>query len=58
MEYARKNTGRIEIHGDIDGIAVLNSLWRVYRWAVQEGDEVRGGSFYTDRESENDAMNA
>ena len=44
MEYARKNTGRLEIHAPIDGIVVLNSIWKGGQFGeVQEGDEVRAG---------------
>jgi HlyD family secretion protein len=44
MEYARKNTARLEIHAPIDGIVVLNSIWKGgQRGEVQEGDEVRAG---------------
>ncbi len=44
MEYARKNTGRLEIHAPIDGIVVLNTIWKGGQMGeVQEGDEVRAG---------------
>jgi HlyD family secretion protein len=44
MEYARKNTARLEIHAPIDGIVVLNSIWKGGQMGeVQEGDEVRAG---------------
>ncbi|HVH85948.1 MAG TPA: efflux RND transporter periplasmic adaptor subunit [Terriglobales bacterium] len=44
MEYARKNTGRLEIHTPIDGIVVLNSIWKGGQMGeVEEGDEVRAG---------------
>lgn len=44
MEYARKNTGKLEIHAPIDGIVVLNSIWKGGQFGeVQEGDEVRAG---------------
>jgi multidrug resistance efflux pump len=44
MDYARKNTGRLEIHSPIDGIVVLNSIWKGGQMGeVQEGDEVRAG---------------
>ena len=44
MEYARKNTGRLAIHAPIDGIVVLNSIWKGGQMGeVQEGDEVRAG---------------
>lgn len=44
MEYAQKNTARLEIHAPIDGIVVLNSVWKGGQMGeVQEGDEVRAG---------------
>lgn len=44
MEYARKNTARLEIHAPLDGIVVLNSIWKGGQMGeVQEGDEVRAG---------------
>ena len=44
MQYARKNTGRLEIHAPIDGVVVLNSIWKGGQFGeVQEGDEVRAG---------------
>jgi multidrug resistance efflux pump len=44
MEYARKNTARLEIHAPIDGIVVLNTIWKGGQMGeVQEGDEVRAG---------------
>jgi multidrug efflux pump subunit AcrA (membrane-fusion protein) len=44
MEYARKNTARLEIHAPIDGIVVLNSIWKATQMGeVEEGDEVRAG---------------
>ena len=44
MEYARKNTTRLEIRAPIDGIVVLNSIWKGGQMGeVQEGDEVRAG---------------
>jgi len=44
MDYARKNTTRLEIHAPIDGIVVLNSIWKGGQMGeVQEGDEVRAG---------------
>lgn len=44
MEYARKNTGRLEIRAPIDGIVVLNSIWKGGQFGEsQEGDEVRAG---------------
>jgi multidrug efflux pump subunit AcrA (membrane-fusion protein) len=44
MDYARKNTGRLEIRAPIDGVVVLNSIWKGGQFGeVQEGDEVRAG---------------
>ncbi len=44
MEYARKNTSRLEIHAPIGGIVVLNTIWKGGQMGeVQEGDEVRAG---------------
>jgi multidrug efflux pump subunit AcrA (membrane-fusion protein) len=44
MEYARKNTGRLEIHAPIDGVVVLTSMWKGGQFGeAQEGDEVRAG---------------
>jgi multidrug efflux pump subunit AcrA (membrane-fusion protein) len=44
MDYARKNTGRLGIRAPIDGVVVLNSIWKGGQFGeVQEGDEVRAG---------------
>ena len=44
MEYAQKNTERLEIHSPIDGIVVLNTIFKNSGMGeVQEGDEVRPG---------------
>jgi HlyD family secretion protein len=44
MEYARKNTARLEIHAPIDGIVVLSTIWKGGQFGeAQEGDEVRPG---------------
>jgi len=44
MAYAQKNTERLAIHSPIDGIVVLNSIWKGGQMGeVQEGDEVRPG---------------
>ena len=41
MEYARKNTGRLEIHAPIDGVVVLTSMWKGGQFGeAQEGDEI------------------
>ena len=44
MEYAQKNTARLAISSPIDGIVVLNTIWKGGQMGeVQEGDEVRPG---------------
>lgn len=44
MEYAQKNMKRLQIHSPIDGIVVLNSIFKNAGIdEVQEGDEVRPG---------------
>lgn len=44
MEYSRKNTGRLEIHAPIDGVVVLNTIWKGGQFGeVEAGDEVRAG---------------
>lgn len=44
MEYAQKNTERLAIVSPIDGIVVLNTIWKGGQMGeVQEGDEVRPG---------------
>ena len=44
MEYAQKNTERLAIQSPIDGIVVLNTIWKGGQMGeVQEGDEVRPG---------------
>jgi HlyD family secretion protein len=44
MNYAQKNTERLAILSPIDGIVVLNSIWKGGQMGeVQEGDEVRPG---------------
>lgn len=44
MEYAEKNTEKLSIKAPIDGIVVLNSIWKGGQMGeVQEGDEVRAG---------------
>jgi HlyD family secretion protein len=43
-EYAKKNTERLAIVSPIDGIVVLNTIWKGGQMGeVQEGDEVRPG---------------
>ena len=44
MEHARANAELMEIRSPIDGVAVLNSIFKQSRMAeVQEGDQVRAG---------------
>jgi HlyD family secretion protein len=44
MDYAQKNTERLAIKAPIDGIVVLNTIWKGGQMGeVQEGDEVRPG---------------
>jgi HlyD family secretion protein len=45
MRYARKNTERLSIRSPIDGVVVLNSIWKGGQMGeTQEGDEVRPGN--------------
>jgi multidrug efflux pump subunit AcrA (membrane-fusion protein) len=45
MRYARKNTQRFSIRSPIDGVVVLNSVWKGGQMGeTQEGDEVRPGN--------------
>jgi HlyD family secretion protein len=44
MEYAQTNTEKLSIKSPIDGIVVLNTIWKGGQMGeVQEGDEVRAG---------------
>ena len=44
MRHAQENADKMTIHAPIDGLVVLNSIWKGGRMAeVQEGDEVRPG---------------
>jgi len=44
MQYAEKNTDKLAIHSPMDGIVVLNTVWKGSQMGeVQEGDEVRAG---------------
>jgi HlyD family secretion protein len=44
MEFAKRNTSRLEIHAPMDGIVVLTTIWKGGQMGeVQEGDEVRAG---------------
>jgi len=44
MEHAQKNAELMIVHAPIDGIAVLNTIWKQGKMGeVQEGDQVRPG---------------
>jgi HlyD family secretion protein len=44
MRWAQGNTAKMVIHSPVDGIAVINSMWKAGSLSdVQEGDEVRPG---------------
>lgn len=44
MEHARANTDLMEIKSPIDGVVVLNTIWKQGKMGqVQEGDQVRAG---------------
>lgn len=44
MEHARDNTELMEIKSSIDGVVVLNTIWKQGKMGqVQEGDQVRAG---------------
>ena len=44
MEHARANTKLMEIKSPIDGVVVLNTVWKQGKMGqVQEGDQVRAG---------------
>lgn len=44
MDHARANTELMEIKSPIDGVAVLNTIWKQGKMGqVQEGDQVRAG---------------
>jgi HlyD family secretion protein len=44
MEHARANTELMEIKSPIDGVVVLNTIWKQGKMGqVQEGDQVRAG---------------
>lgn len=44
MDHARANTELMEIESPIDGVAVLNTIWKQGKMGqVQEGDQVRAG---------------
>jgi HlyD family secretion protein len=44
MEHARANTELMEVKSPIDGVVVLNTIWKQGKMGqVQEGDQVRAG---------------
>ena len=44
MEHARANSDLMQIHSPIDGVVVLNTIWKQGRMGeVQEGDQVGAG---------------
>jgi HlyD family secretion protein len=44
MRWAQGNTQKMVIHSSMDGVAVINSMWKAGTMSdVQEGDEVRAG---------------
>ena len=44
MKWAQGNTEKMVIHSSMDGVAVINSMWKGGNFSeVQEGDEVRPG---------------
>ena len=44
MRWAQGNTAKMVIHSPVDGVAVINSMWKAGSLSdVQEGDEVRPG---------------
>ncbi len=44
MRHAQANADRMQIHAPLDGVVVLNTIWKLGRMGeVQEGDEVRAG---------------
>jgi HlyD family secretion protein len=44
MEHARRNSELMQIHSPIDGVVVLNPIWKEGKMGeVQEGDQVRPG---------------
>jgi HlyD family secretion protein len=45
MEHTRANTELMQIKSDIDGVVVLNTIWKQGRMGeVQEGDQVNAGT--------------
>jgi multidrug efflux pump subunit AcrA (membrane-fusion protein) len=44
MKWAESNTQKMVVHSSMDGVAVINSMWKGGSMSdVQEGDEVRAG---------------
>ena len=44
MKWAQSNTEKMVVHSSMDGVAVINSMWKGGSMSdVQEGDEVRAG---------------
>lgn len=44
MEHAQANANRMQIHSPLDGVVVLNTIWKEGTMGeVQEGDQVRPG---------------
>jgi multidrug efflux pump subunit AcrA (membrane-fusion protein) len=44
MKWAQSNTEKMLVHASMDGVAVINSMWKGGSMSdVQEGDEVRAG---------------
>jgi HlyD family secretion protein len=44
MKWAQNNTQKMVVHSSMDGVAVVNSMWKGGSMSdVQEGDEVRAG---------------
>ncbi len=44
MKWAQSNTQKMLVHASMDGVAVINSMWKGGTMSdVQEGDEVRAG---------------
>jgi HlyD family secretion protein len=43
MEHAQSNSDLMQIHSPIDGVVVLNTIWKQGPVEVQEGDQVRPG---------------
>jgi multidrug efflux pump subunit AcrA (membrane-fusion protein) len=44
MKWSQSNTSKMLVHSSMDGVAVINSMWKGGSMSdVQEGDEVRAG---------------